>query len=531
MKLWKRFFALALCACLLVLPGCQGQEEQAALYASLMAQRAEQLPEEPDPSTWRYLNMEPQPGDTLQGEITVRAYTVGSNVPLLNTLANEFMFRHPAVKINVEWVMDYIDFIGTTPEEKAVLRQEFDEELRLTIATGTADYVFFDEGSIDLDVATLSTSGALEDFGPYLREDFPEGFFYEDVLKAFQVDGRQTVLPLSVSYTSIAFDRAWLEKLGIDEGAVDKVSTTQVMDWYEKALELDPELGLFFNSPRVDQMFDLERTAYMDLIGRTCTFASEPFVKYLTQLTEIQNGEPLLEAEAPELVGAYADIDSFSVYQLYQDTGNLRGDYQNLANDDDPLFDGVRRRLKVFTDSKPALAVTDTARPHTVLTQWQPLDYLAGPYPLTNSKGEIGITAEESFLLPSSMQNKDLAWEFIKYCVGEREDPRIYGDGPIHYYTRYFPINRYNLATMAEDVTNGEGLGSTNAPFDTGIYGMDPQLYIDAVEELFTGPMVPMEYYEIDTQEFIDEMILQHFITPEECAEKIQGRATLQLNE
>ena len=195
MKLWKRFFALALCACLLVLPGCQGQEEQAALYASLMAQRAEQLPEEPDPSTWRYLNMEPQPGDTLQGEITVRAYTVGSNVPLLNTLANEFMFRHPAVKINVEWVMDYIDFIGTTPEEKAVLRQEFDEELRLTLATGTADYVFFDEGSIDLDVATLSTSGALEDFGPYLQEDFPEGFFYEDVLKAFQVDGRQTVHP------------------------------------------------------------------------------------------------------------------------------------------------------------------------------------------------------------------------------------------------------------------------------------------------------------------------------------------------
>ena len=321
------------------------------------------------------------------------------------------------------------------------------------------------------------------------------------------------------------------ESLSIDEGAVDKVSTTQVMDWYEQALELDPELGLFFNSPPVDQMFDLERTAYMDLIGRTCTFASEPFVKYLTQLTEIQNGEPLLEAEAPELVGAYADIDSFSVYQLYQDTGNLRGDYQNLANDDDPLFDGVRRRLKVFTDSKPALAVTDTARPHTVLTQWQPLDYLAGPYPLTNSNGEIGITAEESFLLPSSMQNKDLAWEFIKYCVGEREDPRIYGDGPIHYYTRYFPINRYNLATMAEDVTNGEGLGSTNAPFDTGIFGMDPQLYIDAVEELFTGPMVPVEYYEIDTQEFIDEMILQHFITPEECAEKIQGRATLQLNE
>ena len=161
-----------------------------------------------------------------------------------------------------------------------------------------------------------------------------------------------------------------------------------------------------------------------------------------------------------------------------------------------------------------------------------PWRYLAGPYPLTNSKGELGIVAQESFLLPASMQNKELAWEFIKYCVGEREEPRICGEGPIHNYTRYFPTNRYNLGTMAEDVTNDEGLGSTNAPFDTGIYGMDPQIYLDAVEDLFTGPLAPLEYYDqIHIQEFIDEMILHRLTTPEECAEKIQGRVTSKLNE
>ena len=41
---------LALCLTL-ALPGCQGQEEQDTYYASLMAQRAEQLPEEPEPGT------------------------------------------------------------------------------------------------------------------------------------------------------------------------------------------------------------------------------------------------------------------------------------------------------------------------------------------------------------------------------------------------------------------------------------------------------------------------------------------------
>ena len=69
----KRALAALLALCLaLVLPGCQGQEEQDAYYASLMAQRAEQLPEEPEPGTWRYLNMEPEPGDTLQGEVVIR---------------------------------------------------------------------------------------------------------------------------------------------------------------------------------------------------------------------------------------------------------------------------------------------------------------------------------------------------------------------------------------------------------------------------------------------------------------------------
>ena len=121
----------------------------------------------------------------------------------------------------------------------------------------------------------------------------------------------------------------------------------------------------------------------MDLIDRTCTFASEPFVKYLTQLLDIQNDEPLLD---DGLAGS-SGIDYFSVYQLYQHTGTLRGDYQNLVNDPNPVNDGTREMVKIFYDAKPALAVLDWARPHTVLTQWQPLDYLAGPYPLTNSKG------------------------------------------------------------------------------------------------------------------------------------------------
>ena len=520
-------FLLACCA-LFPLPGCETEDDR--YFNSLVAERKEQLSLEEE-GPWRYLGMEPQPGDDLEGEITVRAFTVNSNIPLLDTLAHEFMFRHPAVKVNVEWVVDYLDSLVTSAEKKADLNQVFEEELRLSIATGRADYIIFDNGWIDLDVAPLSTSGALEDFGPTLREDFPEGFFYEDVLEAFQVDGRQTVLPLSVSYTSIAFDREWLEKLGIDPGAVDRVSTAQVMDWYQQAWSWTRTWGSSSTARPSTRCSAWSAPPTWTWSIGPAPLTAPAFIKYLTQLTKIRNSEPLLEAEAPDLVGAYPTIDDFSVYQLYQHTGKLRGNYQYLVNDPDPLFDGLRRQMKVFTDSKPALAVLDAARPHTVLTQWQPLDYLAGPYPLTNSKGELGIVPRRAFFCPPPCRTRIWPGSSSNTAWGSGKNPDLRG-GAHPLLHPYFPTNRYNLGTMAEDVTNDEGLGSTNAPFDTGIYGMDPQIYIDAVEDLFTGPLAPLEYYDqIHIQEFIDEMILHRLTTPEECAEKIQGRVTIKLNE
>ena len=227
---------------------------------------------------------------------------------------------------------------------------------------------------------------------------------------------------------------------------------------------------------------------------------------------------PIITASDCEGAGQMFQVTTMNLYDLKKDEKG------SIIYDDD--FFGKQTSLTVSGQLEGELAATSLGAIYTF-----------GPTFRAENSNTPRHLAEFWMIEPEVAfnditDNMDLAEEFIKYCVGEREDPRIYGDGPIHYYTRYFPINRYNLATMAEDVTNGEGLGSTNAPFDTGIFGMDPQIYIDAVEDLFTGPLAPLEYYDqIHIQEFIDEMILHRLTTPEECAEKIQGRATLQLNE
>lgn len=518
----RRLISSVLALCLLL--GCLGcQSEGDALYSQLVEERVAQLPPSPEPGSWRYLNRTPEPGDTLQGEITLRGFWQDNWDAHIECLAREFMSRHPAVKVNIQWEFGFWDLSKVTKEDQWAARDAFFEEMRVDMASGMADYIFYDNENGGLNVPALSTSGVLEDFGPFLRNtpEFSQDTFYQPVLEVFQVDGRQTVLPQSFTYSAICFDRKLLESIGVDPDSIRSVSTTQVMEWYQRAREQNPELGLFFNSPSVDQMFFLERTAYMDLMDRTCTFASQPFVDYLTKLLDIQNEEPDL---SPELTGRYSLVPYAIEALRYQYTGRY-GAYYTLYEEENEDV------IQAFTRSKPFFAVLHDARPSALLTQYKPLEYLAGPYPLTNSKGQQGIETNEAFIMPSCLQNKELAWEFIKYCLSDREEPRLVEEGYPWYYTYDFPINCHNMRTMAEDASDGTGFSMVEDGFVTSVWQMDVDEYMGLVDEVLSRSPVAVEYYNVDAQEFIDEFYLNRLTTPEECAEKIQGRATIQLNE
>lgn len=71
-----------------------------------------------------------------------------------------------------------------------------------------------------------------------------------------------------------------------------------------------------------------------------------------------------------------------------------------------------------------------TPEPGTVFTP-VPNDDLIGEltikcYPLLRTEGKLGIRTVDGFAMPSSLKNKELAWEFIKYCLSAREDPSVY---------------------------------------------------------------------------------------------------------
>ena len=61
------------------------------------------------------------------------------------------------------------------------------------------------------------------------------------------------------------------------------MTTTQLLDWYDQAREINPELRLFYTSPDKDYLFPLERTAFMDLSTGESSFDSPEFVDFLSR--------------------------------------------------------------------------------------------------------------------------------------------------------------------------------------------------------------------------------------------------------
>lgn len=75
------------------------------------------------------------------------------------------------------------------------------------------------------------------------------------------------------------------------------------------------------------------------------------------------------------------------------------------------------------------------------------MEYLAGPYPVTDTQGRLAVSSIDDFAVPSSMKNPDLAWAFISYCLGERESTILTSEQSFGslLYSQNAPLNKRTL--------------------------------------------------------------------------------------
>ncbi len=466
-------------------------------------------------------DVEPIENDTLSGELLIKRRYVNDNI---NFLAQEFMQLHPDVKITFEEAVNFAELLNLSREELSMKKENFFSHVRTELVSGEADYLIFGMSDF-LDPVQLSKSGLLIDLQPYFESDpeIDQEEYFSQILSAYSVDGKLPTFPMSVMYNAVYLNRPLLEKNGIDLSNTISVTPQELLDWYEVARTSEKNLNLFFTSPGKDVLFSTERVAYMDLLQKTARFDSPEFVDFLKGTAAIENSDPELSYENWEI--GLMDSGLFNEQIRFQETGKLEERYFGLPGSYDyEEYGGVAQK------SRSALATLEPVVDCTLPYLEQPMKYEAGPYPLLSSDGKLGLISREDFAIPSSCENPDLAWEFIKYCISPREKDRMdfsHLGNPCH-YTNDLPLSKTNLYYSLEDlVENGNNGCIVNYQFEP----FDIVAVIDQLNEIFSLPLVNLNSYNVDVQEYLDEFYINELTTAEQCAEKIQGRSEIWLNE
>lgn len=537
---WVRRLSSALAAVLLFsLAGCTQSEQDKRFDAAVSAQKAAAPalpsglgvdydapnyigPPKPDGDS----QATPVPGDTLSGTLVIRSYNMKGYSPAVVWLAKEFMELHPNVAISCEFG-DRFDQVQTRQERMAA-RRGYYNRLRVEIAAGEADYLLYGI-SQDLDYAPLSRNGALADLQEYWENDpdIHEEDYFMPALDAFLVEGKRPVLPYSFNLAGVYCARPMLEEAGVDPDSVALTNAVQLLDWYSRLRPQHPDMNLLFTSPRQDSLFTLERPAYIDLGGRSAAFDSPAFVDFLARSRDIGHEDPGLD---PEKEAGFGSGMLLEATLRYRDTGEMSAwaDYFDQA--------GYPQDKNTILKARPALcSMVETLAPFEIVESRQHSFQYAVPCVLTSSAGQLGISCvDETFAMPQCMENKELAWEFIKYCLRGREDVTFdrFGHTGQGYYTHMgIPVNRANYRKIMEDAPNSlagmGGAGCEYLHFDP-VDGADMEGYMDGL--LAHGP-VDLGKYSIDLQDYLDEFYINGLTSPEQAAGKIQGRAYIWLHE
>lgn len=151
---------------------------------------------------------------------------------------------------------------------------------------------------------------------------------------------------------------------------------------------------------------------HIDFENGTCDFTSPEFLEFLEKTKLVGNSDPELTEREIGLgqpgLGRY--------WEEYRETQVVPYEITLYAE----------RHNNVVTKSKEWFATTCMETHLTSFTLQSPLEYMTVPYPLLSTEGKLGIRTVDGFAMPSSLKDKELAWEFIKYCLSAREDPSVY---------------------------------------------------------------------------------------------------------
>ena len=478
----KRFLCLCQAFCIValcLLSGCQSNDTE--LYEQLTNQAAsEQTPEQTSGQ-----DAAPSPQEKpWSGTLRVSTYYDEE----IRERAEEFEQLHPEVQIDV-----------SVAQQSGSVGESWEDYLQRTsvemMSGQSADIVDLAQMS----VSRYVKSGLLCNLYDFMEmdSDFHSEDYYTNIFKAKEYDGGLYSLPFYFLYDMTYLSRPLFEEAGLD--APDALDYEKMLDLYR---QVNDKAGKDFSiMPGIisEWFFKYEFPAYYDIEAGTANFDSPEFISYLKRT---KNEIPKLENMADwDMTRIAAGVDDFMQedylfcnYDITSiDTYNMLIDYPNILP----------------------------------------------PVPMRSHDGQFGFsTLQADYGIVRSCENKELAWEFLKYCISEKQPPDTLEHEAVMDYTGQFhawvPINIQNFyhsftlecnyyRSIMTDVTNWK-------------QGDPQQLTEQAVEQIHAWNLQrnfacsETEIFGL-LQEELNNYYQYDLATAEETAKSIQTKMSIFLNE
>ena len=401
--------------------------------------------------------------------------------PNLEKWADRFMDAHPGVEIIVD------SHVANAATARADWSEQYIEKTVVSLTSGDAADI------IDLDMTPIyryANGGYFEDFYAYMEKDpdIQMENYYTNILEALETaDGQLPVLPMGIGFTPLVFNTYMMDAMGVDveEAYPDGVGWRDLVDLFQRALEEGvADEGTYFAKDQSPALLDIyELSAFVDLRNEQAYFESQDFLEYLQAMDSLP-------------------------------------------------FENTFSKGGLFPFQTPTFAASDYfLQTYGVmlfqLDSWEPAMTFAGnttPVLYRANGGEYVFGTSGTYGIPSSGENKELAWEFIKFMADEQDydtfevEPAL---KEVQYSALHFhgiPINRVNFKNVCGKIYNEMFRERLFEKFDGFVKKMNMFHFSDGQLGLALAES-QTAYYD------------NHLITAEECARQMQERAEIYLKE
>lgn len=339
----------------------------------------------------------------MKGEITVSSFM---EQEFLTAAAEQFMDLYPDVKVTVN-VYNETSGAGSV--------EDYQTYLNTKIMTGKAEDIILNSF---LPVEKYSEMGVFEDLSRYisLTPEFTEENYFMNVLQsAEEKSGEIYLIPYMAKFDVVGFSDVLLSE---QTGMESRLQSAGFSDRMEIAKEL------------------VSNTSKKNA--------------FLIMMNEVQFADYLIE----DKFGDFIDVEKKSV--------NLNSDaYITLLKEVKELSDNHAFDADVdFYNTEYYYAATCDYDVQAAFYELDEQSGLSYSMPIADSEGNVAVNANYCMALNSASQNKDLAWEFMKYLLSEEVQtlPSVHGlainkkgfDAAVERYYNFYAESNSGLVEKEE---------------------------------------------------------------------------------